>query len=86
MFSYQSVLSIETKLVYGVGGEYFGYILAATGIVTAINMSVFLPRFWLPRFSTWQLTKIAHSSYVILLLGLIINSLFTTSYFWIFVL
>jgi len=67
MFSYQSVLSIETKLVYHVGGEYFGYILAATGIVTAINMSVFLPKFWLKRFSTKQLTQLAHAGYVILL-------------------
>lgn len=60
VFSYQSVLPIEVRQDFGIGGEYFGYILAMVGVITALNMAILLPKFWLPRFSTRSLLAIAH--------------------------
>lgn len=60
VFSYQSVLPIEVRQDFGIGGEYFGYILAMVGVITALNMAILLPKFRLPRFSTRSLLAIAH--------------------------
>lgn len=83
-FSYQTSLPIETKQAYGIGGEYYGYILAAFGVITAINMAVLLPKLWLPRFSTRQLITIAHIGLGIILAGLTINGILPSGSFWIF--
>lgn len=83
-FSYQSVLSIETKAAYGIGGEYYGYILAAVGIMTGINMSILLAKFWLKRFSIRQLITIGHIGLGIVLAALTINGILPSGSFWIF--
>lgn len=75
VFSYQSVLSIEVKQIFNIGGEYYGYILALVGVVTAINMAVLLPKFRLRRFSTRSLIAIAHIWLFVVMCWLTINNM-----------
>ena len=84
-FTYQSVLTIDTKIEFGVGGESFGYILALIGLVSAINMALLLPKFRLKNFSSAKLVTIAHLGVWVILAALTTNQLLSTSSFWAFV-
>jgi DHA1 family tetracycline resistance protein-like MFS transporter len=75
VFSYQSVLPIEVRQDFGIGGEYFGYILAMVGVVTACNMTILLPKFRLRRFSTRSLIAIAHIWLFVVMCWLTINNM-----------
>ena len=85
-FTYQGVLSIETKLHYGVGGEYFGYIMAASGVITGLNLALLLPKFWMKRFSPHMLIRIGHIGMIVILAGLTINGVLANSSFVAFLL
>ncbi len=84
VFSYQSVLPIEVRQDFGIGGEYFGYILAMVGVITALNMAILLPKFWLPRFSTRSLLAIAHVWLFATMVGLTYNNILPVDNLYVF--
>lgn len=58
-FAFQSIASVYFSETYGVNGQTIWYVFAWIGVVTAINQWVLLPKFWLKKWNTKQLMRIA---------------------------
>lgn len=82
MFVYQAVLTLYLDQRYQFPGEYSWYLLAAVGVMIAINQVVLMPKFWLKNFSSRQLMTILH----IALVPLFIALAWAPQMFWVVVL
>lgn len=61
-YIYQSVLPLYLSKHYWVSGSFSGYVMAASGLVLAINQWLLMGRFWLKRFNSNQLIFIINFS------------------------
>jgi hypothetical protein len=51
--------------IFGTTGAQYGIIMAAMGVIMAINLALLIPTFWTKRFSNTQLIWIAHITTII---------------------
>lgn len=61
-YIYQSVLPLYLSKHYWVSGSFSGYVMAASGLVLALNQWLLMGRFWLKRFNSNQLIFIINFS------------------------
>ncbi len=72
MFVVNSSQSLYMHNLFGTSGERYGYILAVSGLIMAINMGILIPKFWTKKFSTRALLILVFSCMIVgyTLLGL----------------
>lgn len=59
-FSINASLSLFMNTTFATSGVMYGYFLAFAGVINAVNMGFFVPRFWTKRFSIHQLIIRVH--------------------------
>ncbi len=74
-FIYQSMMSIFAKDYYGIWWEYIWYILGAMWLITIINMSILIPKFWIKKFNSNQIIKIWHIWLMVWSVVIILNQI-----------
>lgn len=66
---YQMSFILFLNARFGIWGEISGYIMALFGVIMAINQGVFLPKFWLKKFSNKKLISISLFGMIVCYLG-----------------